>query len=87
VARIFYAYNIIFVTCRPILPVSDFVNMKLTAKVNRQLQDPIVIMTSSLPSWLKVHIHQAVNGSNLCPRIILVCQWGYEINEKILLKV
>ncbi len=40
--------------CRPILPVSDFVNMKLTAKVNRQLQDPIVIMTSSLPSWLKV---------------------------------
>lgn len=38
---------------KPILPVTDFVNMKLTAKVNRQLQDPIVIMTSSLPSWLK----------------------------------
>ncbi len=53
-----------FVSYRPILPVSDFVNMKLTAKVNRQLQDPIVIMTSSLPSWLKVHHNQAVNGYN-----------------------
>jgi E3 ubiquitin-protein ligase TRIP12 len=25
----------------------------LTAKVNRQLQDPIIIMTSNLPPWLK----------------------------------
>jgi E3 ubiquitin-protein ligase TRIP12 len=25
----------------------------MTAKVNRQLQDPIIIMTSNLPTWLK----------------------------------
>ena len=25
----------------------------MTAKVNRQLQDPIIIMTSNLPGWLK----------------------------------
>ncbi len=31
----------------------EFVNSKLTAKVNRQLQDPIIIMTSNLPAWLK----------------------------------
>ena len=38
---------------RPVLPVTEFINTKLTAKVNRQLQDPIVIMTSNLPTWLK----------------------------------
>ena len=36
------------------MPVTEFTNTKLTAKVNRQLQDPIVIMTSNLPTWLKV---------------------------------
>ena len=30
---------------RPLLPTGEFINTKLTAKVNRQLQDPIVIMT------------------------------------------
>ena len=35
------------------LPATEFINTKLTAKVNRQLQDPIVIMTSNLPTWLK----------------------------------
>jgi len=29
-----------------------FVNSKLTAKPNRQLQDPLVIMTGNLPTWL-----------------------------------
>ena len=38
---------------RPVVPASDFANAKLTAKVNRQLQDPIIIMTSNLPPWLK----------------------------------
>ena len=38
------------------VPVTEFTNMKLTPKVNRQIQDLIVIMTSNLPSpiWLKV---------------------------------
>ena len=39
---------------RVLVPVTEFTNTKLTAKVNRQLQDPIVIMTSNLPTWLKV---------------------------------
>lgn len=38
---------------KPVLPATEFINTKLTAKVNRQLQDPIVIMTSNLPTWLK----------------------------------
>lgn len=38
---------------RPLLPNSDFINNKLAAKANRQLQDPLVIMTGNLPPWLK----------------------------------
>ena len=34
------------------LPMSEFLNTKLTAKANRQLQDPLVIMTGNLPQWL-----------------------------------
>ncbi|XP_018009792.1 E3 ubiquitin-protein ligase TRIP12-like, partial [Hyalella azteca] len=34
------------------LPMTDFQNVKLTAKANRQLQDPLVIMTGNLPPWL-----------------------------------
>ena len=36
----------------PPLPTADFTNLKLTAKANRQLQDPLVIMTGNVPSWL-----------------------------------
>lgn len=35
-----------------LLPASEFVNVKLAAKANRQLQDPLVIMTGNLPQWL-----------------------------------
>lgn len=31
---------------------AEFVNMKLTAKARRQLQDPLVVMTGALPKWL-----------------------------------
>ncbi|XP_065841096.1 E3 ubiquitin-protein ligase TRIP12-like isoform X2 [Oscarella lobularis] len=37
---------------RKILPTSEFVNSKLTAKATRQLQDPFVIMTGNFPTWL-----------------------------------
>lgn len=37
---------------RLILPHSDFLNSKIAAKASRQLQDPLVIMTGNLPSWL-----------------------------------
>jgi len=30
----------------------EFISSKLTAKVNRQLQDPLVIMTGNMPHWL-----------------------------------
>ena len=36
---------------------SDFVNVKLTSKANRQLQDPLVIMTGHLPGWLPALMH------------------------------
>ena len=36
----------------PAIPANEFVNAKLTAKANRQLQDPLVIMTGNLPTWL-----------------------------------
>ncbi|XP_038209135.1 E3 ubiquitin-protein ligase TRIP12 isoform X3 [Zerene cesonia] len=38
---------------RPLVPNSEFINNKLAAKANRQLQDPLVIMTGNLPPWLK----------------------------------
>ncbi|KAL0895540.1 hypothetical protein ABMA27_011643 [Loxostege sticticalis] len=38
---------------RPLVPNVDFINAKLAAKANRQLQDPLVIMTGNLPAWLK----------------------------------
>ena len=34
------------------LPHQEFINVKLTAKANRQLQDPLVIMTGNIPNWL-----------------------------------
>ncbi|XP_063829327.1 E3 ubiquitin-protein ligase TRIP12 [Ostrinia nubilalis] len=38
---------------RPLVPNAEFINAKLAAKANRQLQDPLVIMTGNLPPWLK----------------------------------
>ncbi|XP_004537340.1 uncharacterized protein LOC101452566 isoform X2 [Ceratitis capitata] len=35
-----------------IISQSEFVHPKITAKANRQLQDPLVIMTGNLPAWL-----------------------------------
>ncbi|XP_055377635.1 E3 ubiquitin-protein ligase TRIP12 isoform X2 [Condylostylus longicornis] len=32
---------------------SEFIHSKITAKANRQLQDPLVIMTGNLPQWLQ----------------------------------
>ncbi|KAK4005152.1 hypothetical protein OUZ56_006875 [Daphnia magna] len=37
---------------KPILSIHELINSKLTAKANRQLQDPLVIMTGNLPPWL-----------------------------------
>merc|ERR1719447_2461622 len=58
--RVLHALNRYWYTLYPsvkrtkaLVPVNEFINTKLTAKVNRQLQDPIVIMTSNLPTWLK----------------------------------
>ncbi|UYV65890.1 hypothetical protein LAZ67_3005823 [Cordylochernes scorpioides] len=36
----------------PALSPIEFVNPKLTGKANRQLQDPLAIMTGNVPSWL-----------------------------------
>ncbi|CAL1542098.1 unnamed protein product [Lymnaea stagnalis] len=36
----------------PILANTEFISSKLTAKANRQLQDPLIIMTGNLPNWL-----------------------------------
>ncbi|XP_058875019.1 E3 ubiquitin-protein ligase TRIP12 isoform X2 [Acipenser ruthenus] len=46
----FYLYD--NATCKEIIPTSEFINSKLTAKANRQLQDPLVIMTGNIPPWL-----------------------------------
>ncbi|XP_071797988.1 E3 ubiquitin-protein ligase TRIP12-like isoform X1 [Asterias amurensis] len=37
---------------QPALSPAELTNSKLTAKAARQLQDPLVIMTGNLPSWL-----------------------------------
>lgn len=36
-----------------IVPTNEFIHSKITAKANRQLQDPLVIMTGNLPQWLQ----------------------------------
>uniref|UniRef100_A0A3Q3GR66 E3 ubiquitin-protein ligase n=1 Tax=Labrus bergylta TaxID=56723 RepID=A0A3Q3GR66_9LABR len=46
----FYLYE--NAVCKEIIPNSEFINSKLTAKANRQLQDPLVIMTGNIPTWL-----------------------------------
>ncbi|KAG7471028.1 hypothetical protein MATL_G00120120 [Megalops atlanticus] len=46
----FYLYD--NAVCKEIIPTSEFINSKLTAKANRQLQDPLVIMTGNIPCWL-----------------------------------
>ncbi|XP_066565746.1 E3 ubiquitin-protein ligase TRIP12 isoform X1 [Amia ocellicauda] len=46
----FYLYD--NAVCKEIISTSEFINSKLTAKANRQLQDPLVIMTGNIPSWL-----------------------------------
>ncbi|XP_056006148.1 E3 ubiquitin-protein ligase TRIP12-like isoform X3 [Ostrea edulis] len=57
--RILHAFNRYWSTMyevpcpvNPILPYTEFQSSKLTAKANRQLQDPLVIMTGNLPNWL-----------------------------------
>ncbi|KAL4220729.1 Ubiquitin-protein ligase [Mactra antiquata] len=58
--RILHAFNRFWSTVyevpsyysKPILSKSEFISSKLTAKANRQLQDPLVIMTGNLPVWL-----------------------------------
>ncbi|EPS33830.1 hypothetical protein PDE_08792 [Penicillium oxalicum 114-2] len=32
-------------------PLSQFINTKLTAKMNRQLEEPLIVASSCLPSW------------------------------------
>lgn len=57
--RILNALNLYWNTLYPaldyksILATSDFLNSKIAAKANRQLQDPLVIMTGNLPNWLQ----------------------------------
>ncbi|XP_048025430.1 E3 ubiquitin-protein ligase TRIP12 isoform X5 [Megalobrama amblycephala] len=46
----FYLYD--NAACKEIIPTGEFINSKLTAKANRQLQDPLVIMTGNIPTWL-----------------------------------
>lgn len=48
----YWGYLYQMVDYRPILLNQDLFNTKLTAKANRQLQDPLVIMTGNLPPWL-----------------------------------
>uniref|UniRef100_A0A1A7XPD7 E3 ubiquitin-protein ligase n=1 Tax=Iconisemion striatum TaxID=60296 RepID=A0A1A7XPD7_9TELE len=46
----FYLYE--NAVCKEVIPTTEFINSKLTAKANRQLQDPLVIMTGNIPTWL-----------------------------------
>ena len=47
----FYRNGMSFNT-HQVISNSEFINTKLAAKATRQLQDPLVIMTSNLPNWL-----------------------------------
>ena len=67
---------------RALVPVTEFINTKLTSKVNRQLQDPIVIMTSNLPTWLKVKV--AFSALN---RIKLIFFSGHRLPLSFLISI
>lgn len=66
--RVLYYLNTLWESYFDVLPSRcvissvEFINNKLTAKATRQLQDPLVIMTGNLPSWL-------ANLANACPFI------------------
>ncbi|XP_014232904.2 E3 ubiquitin-protein ligase TRIP12 isoform X2 [Trichogramma pretiosum] len=57
--RLLYALNrhwsLLFPHAKNIslLTTPEFINNKIAAKASRQLQDPLVIMTGNLPSWLQ----------------------------------
>ncbi|XP_003424889.1 E3 ubiquitin-protein ligase TRIP12 isoform X4 [Nasonia vitripennis] len=57
--RLLYALNrhwgILFPHVKSVnlLSSQEFINSKIAAKASRQLQDPLVIMTGNLPSWLQ----------------------------------
>lgn len=36
-----------------LLPLNEFHNTKLAAKVGRQLQDPLTVVAGQLPSWIE----------------------------------
>ena len=38
--------------CKEVIPASGLTNDTLTAKANRQFQDPLVITTGNIPTWL-----------------------------------
>lgn len=48
-------WSVLFPHLKPVqlLVSQDFINNKIAAKASRQLQDPLVIMTGNLPSWLQ----------------------------------
>ncbi|KAJ6635983.1 E3 ubiquitin-protein ligase TRIP12 [Pseudolycoriella hygida] len=54
-----------------IISQSEFVHSKIAAKANRQLQDPLVIMTSNIPQWL--------------PEIVTVCPFLFPFETRHLL--
>jgi E3 ubiquitin-protein ligase TRIP12 len=49
---------------------SEFVNSKIAAKANRQLQDPLVIMTGHLPKWL--------------PELIITCGYLFPFETRLM---
>ena len=57
--RLLYALNrhwgVLFPHVKSVnlLSSQEFINNKIAAKASRQLQDPLVIMTGNLPSWLQ----------------------------------
>ncbi|KAF5283720.1 hypothetical protein FQR65_LT13755 [Abscondita terminalis] len=51
--NLYWSYLYPALEYKQILPTSDFLNSKIAAKASRQLQDPLVIMTGNLPSWLQ----------------------------------
>ena len=57
----------------------DFLSSKLTAKANRQLQDPLVIMTGNLPPWLH-QIAQAWYALSCFPLLLRQFTLLYSLN-------
>ena len=52
-ARLISSHPRRLTVCLCVCVSQEFINSKVSAKANRQLQDPVIVMTGNTPQWLQ----------------------------------